>query len=257
MSGFFKQTFVSAMMFFGCNVSSVNSSKCISMNNQECKIRPEIININSNEPLFYPYSIKVNNCSGSCNSINDPYAKFCVLDIVKNMNVKVFNLMSRTNEKRHMKWHETFKRKLRLDISVCNHKQRWNNDKCRCECKELIDKGICDTGFIWNPSNCECQYDKSCDVGEYLDYANCKCIKRLIDKIVEECSEGINEVKMTIISLAEDESKCKSSCTIYVFLITIIFTICIGVGTYFIYYKYINHDKETATRYDYVYQATL
>ena len=105
MFRFVKQTFVSAMMFFGCNVSSVNSSKCISMNNQECKIRPEIININSNEPLFYPYSIKVNNCSGSCNSINDPYAKFCALDIVKNMNVKVFNLMSRTNEKRHMKWH--------------------------------------------------------------------------------------------------------------------------------------------------------
>ena len=58
------------MMFFGCNVSFANSSKCILMNNQECKIRPEIINISSNEPLFYPYSINVNKCSGSCNNIN-------------------------------------------------------------------------------------------------------------------------------------------------------------------------------------------
>ena len=52
--------------------------------------------------------------------------------------------------------------------------------------KELIDKGICDKGFLWNPSNCECECDKSCDVKEYLDYANCKCRKTLADKLVEE-----------------------------------------------------------------------
>ena len=73
------------------------------MNNQECQIRPEIININSNEPFFYPYSIKVNKCSGSCNIINDPYSKLCIFDVVKNMNVKVFNLMSKINETRHVK----------------------------------------------------------------------------------------------------------------------------------------------------------
>ena len=73
------------------------------MNNQECKIRSEIVNVNSNGPLFYPYSIKINKCSGRCNDINDPYAKLCVPDVVKNINVKVFNLISRTNEKRHTK----------------------------------------------------------------------------------------------------------------------------------------------------------
>ena len=108
--------------------------KCVSVNNQECKIRSEIININSNEPLYYPYSIKVNRCSGSCNNINDPYSKLCVPDVVKNTNVKVFNLMSRTKETRHIKWHKTCKRKCRLDASVCNN-NRWNNDKYRCECK--------------------------------------------------------------------------------------------------------------------------
>ena len=56
-------------------------------------------------------------------------------------------------------------------------KQRWNDDKCGCECKELIDKGVCDIGYTWNPSNCEYERDKSCDVGEYLDYENCKCKK--------------------------------------------------------------------------------
>ena len=68
------------------------------MKNQECKVRPEIINANNNEPVFYPFSIKTSKCSGSCNNINDPYAKICVPNVIKDLNVKLFNLMSRTNE---------------------------------------------------------------------------------------------------------------------------------------------------------------
>ena len=86
---------------------TVTPLRCISMNNQECKIRPEIINVNSDEPVFYPVSIKANKCGCSCNNINDPYAKMCVPDVVKNLNVKVFDLMSRTNETRRIEWHET------------------------------------------------------------------------------------------------------------------------------------------------------
>ena len=139
------------------------------MANRECKVRPQIVNVNSNEPVFYPFSIKASKWSGSCNNINDPYAKICIPDVVKNLNVKVFNLMSRTNEARHIEWHETFKCKCWLDSSVCNNKQRWNDDKYRCECKELIDRGACDKEYIWNLSNCKCECDKSCDVGQYLD----------------------------------------------------------------------------------------
>ena len=112
------------MMFFGCNLSSVNLLERVSMNNQECKVRSETVNVNSNERLFYPFSIKTNKCMGSCNNINDPCAKFCVSDAVKNINIKVFNLMSRINETRHIEWHETCKCKYRLDASVCNNKQR-------------------------------------------------------------------------------------------------------------------------------------
>ena len=97
--------FVSTIMFFGCNLSSVNSLECVSMNNQECKVRPDIVNVNSNEPIFCPFSIRTSRCRGSCNNINDPYAKLCVPDVVKNINIKVFNLMSRTNETKHIKWH--------------------------------------------------------------------------------------------------------------------------------------------------------
>ena len=97
MFGFIRKRFFTAMTFFSCNVLNVNSLKCVSMNNQECKIRPEIVNVNTNEHLFYPYSITINKCKGSCNTINDSYAKLCVPDTIKNINVKIFNLMSRTN----------------------------------------------------------------------------------------------------------------------------------------------------------------
>ena len=97
----------------------------------------------------------------------------------------------------------TCKCKCRLDASVYNGKKRWDNDKCRCECKELIEKFTCDKGVIWNPSNCRCECDKSCDVGEYLDHANCKCRKRLINKLAEECSEIIDEVKIAKIISVE------------------------------------------------------
>ena len=138
--------------------------------------------------MFSPFSITKN--------INDSYAKLSVPKTINNINVKVFNLTSRINETRHMEWHQTCKCKCRLDASICNNKQKWNEDKCRFECKELIDKEMCNKRFIWNLSNCECECDKLCDVGEYLDYKNCKCRKRLFDNLVEECSENIDGNQM-------------------------------------------------------------
>ena len=134
--------------------------------------------------------------------------------------------------------------KCRLDAGVCNNEQRWNDDKCRCECKGLIDKGVCDKGFIWNPSNCECECDKSCDVGEYLDYENCKCRKKLVDKLVDECAETVEEVKLAKVTLAENENKHKcSSCTLYIVLFSIFFTINVGIGSYFLcFYWYLKKD---------------
>ena len=73
------------------------------MLNQECKRRPEIVNINSNNPIFYPFSVKINRCNGNCNNTIDQYARIFVPDIKKDLDVKVFNLMSRTNETRSKK----------------------------------------------------------------------------------------------------------------------------------------------------------
>ena len=100
------------------------------MTNEECKVRPEIVNVNSDESVFYAFSIKTRKCGGSCNNINDPYTKMCVPDVAKNLNIKVFNLMSKTNETRHKEQHETCKCEFRLDASIGNNKQR-SNDKWR------------------------------------------------------------------------------------------------------------------------------
>ena len=131
-----------------------------------------------------------------------------------------------------------------------------NDDKYQCECKEciLIDKGVCDKGYAWNPSNSECECDKSCDVSEYLDYENCKCRKRLVDKLVEECNENIDEAKLTEVALFEHVNKCVCFYTVFIVLGVIVLTICIGIGAYFTY-KYIRRNKNLFSIYDYVYQA--
>ena len=135
MFRFVKQIFVSAMMVFGCNLSSMNLLECVSKNHQECKVWPKIVNVNSDEPVFFPVSIKTFKCSGSCNNTNNSYEKLCVLDVVKNLNAKDFNLISKANETRHIECNETCKCKCRIDGSICNNTQRWNEDKDRCECK--------------------------------------------------------------------------------------------------------------------------
>ena len=143
-------SFVKKVFILGLTVLSgiTNALECVLMKNQECKVRPKTININSNNPIFHPFSVKINRCSGNCNNINYPYARICVPDTVKNLNVKVFILMSRTNETRSIEWRDTCKCICRLNEIICNNKQRWNKDKCRCECKELTDKGVCDKGFL-------------------------------------------------------------------------------------------------------------
>ena len=105
------------------------------MNNQECNVRPQIVNFNGDDPVFITFSIKTSKCIGSCNNINNPCAKLRAPDVVKNLNIKVFNLVSGTNETKRIDWHEKCKCKGRFNRSVCNNKQPWNDDKCRCKCK--------------------------------------------------------------------------------------------------------------------------
>ena len=116
----------------------------------------------------------------------------------------------------------------------------------------MIDKGVRDKEYIRNPGNCERECDQSCDIGEYLDYKKCNCRKRLVDKLVRENTENIEETSLVKI----DSTKCKhNSCVLHFVLISIIFIINIGIATYLVYYKYMNHNKGNISKYDYVYQS--
>ena len=118
----------------------------------------------------------------------------------------------------------------------------------------MIDKGVCDKGYASNPNNCECECDKSCDVGEYSDYENCKCRKSLVDKLVEECGENIDEAKLAEIALFEHVNESICVYTVFIVLSVTALTICIGIRAYFTY-KYIKRNKENVSMYHYIYQA--
>ena len=120
--------------------------------------RPKILDVNAvREPVYYPYRVMVNKFSGSCNDINDPMAKICVSDVIKNLNMKVYNLLMHANEIKNNVWHETCKCICRLTSAICNSKQIWNSDTCSCDCNEdFVDKMVSKKGYMWNPSTCAC-----------------------------------------------------------------------------------------------------
>ena len=86
------------------NVLKVNALECLSVINQKCVPRPKILDVNEgiSEALFYSYNVLVNKCSGSCNMLDDPMARLCVPNIIKNVNIKVFNFLRRLNETRNV-----------------------------------------------------------------------------------------------------------------------------------------------------------
>ena len=238
------------------NLVATKALECVSVINKKCMARPKIINTNVNEPVFYPRSIKVNKCSGDCNTINDPMAKLCLSDVVKDLNVKVFNMLARINETRKVVWHETCKCVCRLTSAICNDKQDWNANKCVCECKEdLVSKLVCDKGYMWNPSTCACECDKYCEVGQYLDYRDCACRKKLIDDLIEQCTTVVDiEIGNSISLLMSKES---SSSTIYLILfVTVLIIESLSASGVFYYFKKVNNKKLDDKIYEAAYSST-
>ena len=112
---------------------------------------------------------------------------------------------------------------------------------------------MCHKGFIWNPSNCDCEFDKSGDIGEYLNYKNCKCRKKIIDKLTEECSEDIDENKMfynetlNIISSSYN-NKTSDSCIVYLVLLSVFLIINMSMTIYVSFFLYLKN-KSTNPHY--------
>ena len=191
----------------------------------------------------------MNKCSGDRNTINDPMAKLCVPDVVKYLNVEVFNMLARVNETRKVVWHETCKCVCRLTSAICNDKQDWNENKCVCECKEdLVSKLVFDKGYMWNRSTCSGECDKYCEVGQYLDYRGCVCRKKLIDDLIEQCTsivdmeirDGTNlvcSVAQKVVNISgSSDNKSSISSSVYLFLFIAVLTVALLLAAGFVYY---------------------
>ena len=232
------------------SIIKTKALECVSVANQKCMARPKITDANKNELVSYPLSIKINKCSGNCNNINDPMAKLCVPDIAKDTNINVFNMLARINETRKITWHKSCKCICRFTKAVCNNKQEWNENKCKCACKEdLIDKLVCDKGYIWNPSTCTCDCNKYCEVGQYLDYDNCICTKKLVNYLIEECTNIVDiENKNNLINNVNNDN-------IY-FVLFIFLILCILLIMGLIYYYRKNSNKKILNKmYNIVYSC--
>ena len=163
----------------------------------------------------------------------------CVPNIVKRVNMKVYNFLMRLNETRNVLWHERCK--YVLNSSVCNSKQIWNSDTCKCDCNEDF-AGIMNynKGYMWNPSTCACECDMWCKPGQYLDYKKCVCKNKLIGRVTAECTSVINE---TMINNFKNISNDDTITNIFIGLFSVLLFIGIVCFCVFAYFKCIKGEK--------------
>ena len=223
------------------SIFKTRALECVSVINRKCTLRSKILDVNESvgEALFYPYNVLVNKCRGSCDTLNNPMAKMCVPYIIKRINMKVYNFLLRLNETRNVLWHESCKCVCRLNSSVCNSKQIWNSDTCRCDCHEDFAGIIgCDKGYTWNPSTCECQCDMWCKPGQYLDHKNCICKNKLIGRVIAECTSIINE------TMINNKKNIDNNITIiFISLFSVLLFVVITCFCIFAYFKWFKGKK--------------
>ena len=185
------------------------SSYCLLLKNQECKVRKVI---DDNDYMTYPYKIGVDRCIGRCNNEYNPYFKVCLPDSIKNISIKSFDLLSRKNVLKNISFHKTCKCSCLLDEKVCNHLQKWNKNKCRCECLKIKK---CSVGCSWNVNNCRCEMKK---------------LAALIES--EECDTETDKINNKTITLIKKVKDCKPFIAVSI-LFLCVSIILIGMMIYF------------------------
>ena len=224
------------------SILKVRALECVSVVNQKCMPRPKILDVNEGvgEALFYPYNVLVNKCSGSCNTLDNPMAKLCVPNVIKRVNMQVYNFLMMLNETRNVLWHDSCKCVCKLNSSICNNKQIWNSDTCRCDCNEDFTGVVdCDKGYTWNPSTW-------CKPGQYLDHKNCICKNKLIGRVIEECTSIINETMINNKNSGNNNNLCNVFIGLFsVLLLAGIICICVIISKYIkskkLFKKYIDY----------------
>ena len=140
-------------------VNASNHTKCVSLSNQKCEIQPTFINLHPNEYSqefhYYPFTVKLDKCVGSCNTLNDLSNKVCVPNKTEYLNLNMFNMITGINESKTLTNHISYKCKCKFDGRIMINE--WNNDKCWRECKK---RHVCEKDYVWNPAACNCENGK-------------------------------------------------------------------------------------------------
>ena len=139
-------------------------------------IQPTIINLHPNEYTqglhYYPFTINLDKCVRTCNTLNDLSNKVCVPNKTEHLNIHVFNMITGINESKTLTKHVSCECKCKFDWRKCNSNQKWNKNKCRCEFKK---HHIREKGYIWNPAKCTCKNGKY--LASFIDNSVITCDK--------------------------------------------------------------------------------
>ena len=171
--------------------------------------------------MTFPYKIGIDRCIGSCNDKDNPNFKVCLPDSIKNISVKSFDLISKKNVLKNISFHQSCKCDYLLDEKVCNL-QKWNKDKCRCECLKIKD---CDVGYSWNVNNCRCEMKK---LAAFIETEECD-VKTNNIRNISECKAFPENKTITLIKKVKD---CKPFIGVSVLFLCVSITLT-GIMIYF------------------------
>ena len=119
--------------------------------------QPTLINLHPSEYSqklhYYPFSVNLDRCVESCNTLDEYMSIWvCVPNKAEDLNLNVFNTITGMNESKILIKYISCKCECKFDTTKCNSKQKWNSNKCLCECKNPKEHQVCEKGYIWNPA---------------------------------------------------------------------------------------------------------
>ena len=199
-------------------IAVTQAIKCESLDNQPCLARETIVNINSNEPRYYPFAIKLNKCTGSCDTLDSPLAKICKANETKKKIVRVYDILFNKYRPLMINKDISCDCKCRFNSSVCNAEQKWNRDKCRCEC----GMGKCKKGFVWDYSICRCRCER-CGV---------KTHNFSLGNLDDKCDESSSSVTISTMTTKNHRVRKQDSINDGYIILTLLILVLISISVF-------------------------
>ena len=199
-------------------------------------VRPTLIDLNHVELNYYSFMVSLGKCSWSCSSADELSTKICVPSKTKDINVKLFNMITNKNEAKAMVKHISRDCKCKFNSATCNSNKKLNNDPCQCECKKY---GKCKNGYRWNPSTCFCGNGKYLKIVGDISVIASDEIKYVMDIVLTNVANTIT-TNVTIIVSINFHKKVRYKIDCYI-LHTILLVIILLLIIAIICYRYAKH----------------